>query len=101
MNSKVIVKNVLDSKTNDVIITTNVYIAYEERKVELSGIATVLGGKKVFPKRIQNRMDLVEVEQQRCNQGCSRTFVKIFKLFNEADGCPPSGYREDNTAVHT
>ena len=47
--------------TNDVKIKTNVYFTYKEIKVELSGITTVLGGKKVFPKRIQNRMDLVEL----------------------------------------
>jgi len=29
--------------------------------VELAGIATVLGGRKVFSKRIKNRMDLVEL----------------------------------------
>lgn len=36
--------------------------------MELSGIATVLGGRKVFPRRIENRMDLVELS----NRGVSK-----------------------------
>jgi putative toxin-antitoxin system antitoxin component (TIGR02293 family) len=48
--------------------------------MELSGVAEVLGGEKVLRKKIQNRMDLVELSKKGVTKNALRHLAKFLSF---------------------